>query len=164
METHKKTNGRIKLRGIKVRSGIKERSEWIDAMQMRRACDKFFASRGLDRNGYRKDKTMLYDDQATTYKEGLTRKRKHDWRCVDWSMPTGIIADMMGLTSEYVSNARQKYAPETVQTIHQQSIRAEIKWKEVDWSKSDVQIARETGCTHGAVWKARRRQSQPNQL
>ena len=52
METHKKTNGRIKLRGIKVRSGIKERSEWIDAMEMRRACEKFFASSGLDRNGY----------------------------------------------------------------------------------------------------------------
>ncbi len=52
MDTHKKTNGRIRMRGIKVKSGIKERSEWIDAMEIRRACEKFFASRGLDRNGY----------------------------------------------------------------------------------------------------------------
>ena len=52
MDTHKKTNGRIRMRGIKVRSGIKERSEWIRTMEMRRACEKFFSSRGLDRNGY----------------------------------------------------------------------------------------------------------------
>lgn len=52
MDTHKKTNGRIRMRGIKVKSGIKERSEWIDAMEIRRAFEKFFASRGLDRNGY----------------------------------------------------------------------------------------------------------------
>jgi hypothetical protein len=107
---------------------------------------------------------MLYDNQATTNKDGFARKTKHDWHYVDWSMPTGIIADIMGLTDQYVSNARKKYAPETVRTIHQKAVRAGIKWKEMDWSKSDAQIARETGHARGAVWKARRRQSKPNQL
>ena len=52
MDTHKKTNGRITMRGIKAKSGIKENFKWIDAMEINRACEKFFASRGLDRNGY----------------------------------------------------------------------------------------------------------------
>ena len=48
---HTKYNGHIRMRGMSCKTGYKESRNWIDSTLINRACEKFFASRGLDHNG-----------------------------------------------------------------------------------------------------------------
>lgn len=85
------------------------------------------------------------------------RKSKHDWKSVNWKLPTKIIAAQLGVKTGAVSNARNKYAPSTVgrktpilflaQSKNLESGRAERwknrarDWSQIDWSLSNLEIA-----------------------
>jgi hypothetical protein len=94
--------------------------------------------------------------KLTINKDGEARKMKHAWHLVDWDQPTSVIAEQMGLSEVYVSGRRRKYAPETIHREYTKRAAMVDRWGGVDWSKSDAQIAKETGRARGSVWKTRR--------
>ena len=50
-------------------------------------------------------------------KNGEAYRTKYEWYYVDWSQPTTVIADQLGVRPQMVGNARKRYAPETVGKI-----------------------------------------------
>ena len=93
----------------------------------------------------------------TINKNGEARKTKHAWHLVDWNQPTSVIAQQMGLSEVQVSGRRRKYAPETIHQKYTRRAAMIDRWSGIDWTKSDWVIAKETGRSHGAVWKTRSR-------
>jgi DNA-binding CsgD family transcriptional regulator len=64
-----------------------------------------------------------------------------DWPNVDWyGLGTKEIAQMHGVSTSIVSSYRKRYAPSTVLTQ-----RKRYDWSNVDWSKSNVDIATSLG-------------------
>ena len=92
-------------------------------------------------------------------KDGAIRKSKHQWHLVDWYQPTSWIADQLGTSEQVVSTARKKYSPETTRTAHIKKIVSDQRWRSVDWSKKDIEIAKDMKASRATVWKARNRQS-----
>ena len=63
------------------------------------------------------------------------------WASIDWyGLGTKAIADMYGVNTGLVSRYRKSYAPTTVQPQ-----RKRYNWANVDWNKSNVEIATELG-------------------
>lgn len=91
----------------------------------------------------------------TKNKNGELRKTKHDWSLVDWDQPTYVIAEQMGVSSGYISGRRRKYAPETIRSHHMKTHNMIDASKELDWSKTDWQLAKETGRSHASIRKTR---------
>lgn len=100
--------------------------------------------------------------ELTTKKNGEARKTKHAWHLVDWNQPTSVIAEQMGLSEVYVSGRRRKYAPKTIRRAYVKKAAMVDRAKDLDWSKTDWQLAKETGRSHGSIWKTRQRLSQMN--
>ncbi len=100
--------------------------------------------------------------KLTTNKDGRARKMKHAWHLVDWEQPTSVIAQQMGLSEGYVSGRRRKYAPETVGMHYVKQYEMADNSKDIDWSKSDWQLAKETGRSHGSIWTTRQKLSRLN--
>lgn len=95
---------------------------------------------------------------------GEMRKMKHNWHLVDWDQPTSVIAQQLGTSEVYVSGRRRKYAPETVRQNHTKRVAMMDRCEEIDWSKSDIQIAKETNRSRAGVWNTRRLISLKNHL
>ena len=91
----------------------------------------------------------------TLHKNGDAQKSKYGWHTVDWGQPTSIISDQLGCRPSTVSIARAKYAPETVRGPHVKKTAMKEWAKGIDWSKTDREIAEETGRSRGAVWTTR---------
>ena len=72
-----------------------------------------------------------------------TRYSSHDWSSVDWSKPTHVIAEQMGVTPMAVYYQRKRHL--------RRRGRTHLDWSQVDWSKADKHIARELRCTPNAV-------------
>jgi hypothetical protein len=100
--------------------------------------------------------------KITINKNGESRKMKHDWHLVDWDQPTSVIADQMGTSEGYVSGRRRKYAPETVRIHYTKKCAMVDRAKDLDWSKTDWQLAKETGRHRGSLWKTRQKLSRMN--
>jgi hypothetical protein len=83
-------------------------------------------------------------------------KKITDWNLIDWDTPTCIIMEMTGATNTCVCINRRKYAPHTIRKYHMGLEKMKDKAMEIDWSKSDIQIAKETGRPRSSVWKTRR--------
>ena len=90
-------------------------------------------------------------------KNATMRKTKYQWHLIDWNQPTSWIADQLGARDQVVAFARRKYAPETIRKAHIKKISSAEKWAEVDWSKTDIEIAKEMNASRSGVWKARNR-------
>lgn len=100
--------------------------------------------------------------KITTNKNGEARKMKYEWHLVDWDQPTSVIAEQMRLTEGYVSGRRRKYAPETVRIHYTKKFAMVDRAKNLDWSKTDLQLANETGRDRGSLWKTRQKLSRMN--
>jgi hypothetical protein len=100
--------------------------------------------------------------KLTINKNGEARKMKHAWHLVDWDQPTSVIAEQMGLSEGYVSGRRRKYAPETIKRAYVKKAAMMDRAKDLDWSKTDRQLAKETGRSHGSIWRTRRKISLHN--
>jgi hypothetical protein len=95
--------------------------------------------------------------KITTNKNGEARKMKHNWHIVNWNQPTSVIAEQMGLSEVYVSGRRRKYAPETVRKHYTKKCAMVDRAKDLDWSKTNYQLAKETGRSAGSLWKTRQK-------
>ena len=72
------------------------------------------------------------------------------WKDVDWNKSTSEIASELGCTTQKVSYARAKFAPETLHIR-----KTKYSWATVDWNRSTSKIAAELGCGCTTVTKAR---------
>ena len=97
--------------------------------------------------------------KITTNKNGEARKMKHDWHSVNWDQPTSVIAEQMGSSEVYVSGRRRKYAPQTVRKHYTKKCSMVDMAKDLDWSKTNWQLAKETGRSAGSLWKTRQKLS-----
>lgn len=88
----------------------------------------------------------------------VSKQNRQRWKNVNWTKSTTSIAEELGVTLSFVSVMRAKYAPETRAFMKPQvEIRLSNKydWTQIDWSKSNTQIAKELGAAPGTVRKAR---------
>ena len=54
------------------------------------------------------------DEESMNRRWGKRTYRRHDWKRVDWSKPTGVIAHELDVSPSQVSEARRKYAKRTL--------------------------------------------------
>lgn len=87
-----------------------------------------------------------------TNKDGTPRKMKYNWSTVNWNLSTQTIAQMLGTQKYYVEKMRSKLAPHTKQ---------ESAYETIDWSKTDMEIAIETGRKYCTITQMRRRKGLP---
>ena len=100
--------------------------------------------------------------KITINKNGEARKMKYEWHLVDWNQPTSVISSQMRCLDRYVSECRKRYAPETVRAHHSKKYAMIDRAKDLDWSKTDRQLAKETGRGAGSIWSTRQKLSRVN--
>jgi hypothetical protein len=74
------------------------------------------------------------------------------WRLIDWSRSNEDIAENYGYTTYAIYTYRKKYAPETIGKFYGTKVK---DWTIVDWSKHDVELARELNVTRERVRQVR---------
>jgi hypothetical protein len=85
---------------------------------------------------------------------------RYDWTGIDWEKSNHQIAKEMGCSSGSALSARLKYAPYHLKISPRDRVQHHEQiydWSQVDWEKSDSQIARETGASVMTVLRARRK-------
>ena len=94
------------------------------------------------------------------------RPRKYDynlkrWRCMDWTQRTRQIAAQLGVSSYMVSRMRHLLAPHTCLPPgrpvgdRKSKDKCLLRYRNVDWTMSDREIADKLGVTKQAVNVAR---------
>lgn len=94
--------------------------------------------------------------------EGATRRAGLKWQTVDWEKSTKQLAQEMKVNPSLVSLWRRKLAPHTARREKIAAERAAKPkwWLSADWSKSDVEIARDHGKSRPTVFYHRQKQTQ----
>lgn len=80
-------------------------------------------------------------------------KERTDWKSIDWTLPTGVIAAQTGRSQGRVSGARRLHAPGTLYITRKPgSGRKPIcDWSKVDWSLPNWRIAAAKKVTESCV-------------
>jgi len=95
----------------------------------------------------------------------MKRGRKPDkaWEYVDWSLQDCDIADKIGYSQSAVASNRKRFKqpPHPRRYKHRYKPPTRYPWDTVDWSMQNTAIAKQLGCTHQMVTKARVRAGAP---
>jgi hypothetical protein len=88
----------------------------------------------------------------------MTTKKNpfYPWHCVDWNQPTSVISQELDAPQVTVYRARKRFAPDTIRKHYVRTAVMEDWASEIDWTKSDLKIAKETGRSPSSVWKTRK--------
>lgn len=71
-----------------------------------------------------------------------------DWQAVDWAKSTAAIASEQGLSKGTVSAMRRKLRPGTISSGGRPT---KYAWSDVDWRRTNREIADRLGCDLNAV-------------